>query len=125
MSKIKFSYGSTELVFASSIVYPVTMPRQIGQAMIPLAGGGERIETVGRHDTQEFPLVWNYISLPEINAMLNWFDSVVSWAVRVFTYHDPVGSQHNVRWLLPQAWDPQWVDYNRYSLSIRLKKVTV
>lgn len=127
MSQIKFSLGAQELVFDSSPVFPVRAPLALptigGQATIPLAGGGERIETVGKNARREIVLTWSSISLDELTAMRDWFDDVVSWAITPFAYHDPTGLQLSVRGPLPQDWEPQWVDYNKYTVTIKLKVV--
>jgi hypothetical protein len=122
MSQIKFSYSGQELVFTSHIVYPVSAPYSPPQAVVALADGGELVETVGQYPVKYFDLVFDHITAAEVASAFNWFESTVNWKAAVFTYHDHAGTQHQVTYDLPQAWDPKLVSYNVYSLNIRLKR---
>lgn len=121
MSAIKFSLGVQELVVVSSIIYPLNAPESTTQAIVPLADGGVRVETVGQYDTKELDLIWDKITPSEVDAIRDWRNNVVNKAAVPFTYHDPDGVQWLVR-DITNPFDPKRESFNYYSLQLKLRK---
>ena len=122
MSSVKFAYGASQLIFTAQLVFPLLAPETTTQAAVQLADGGWRAETVGQSNQQEFELVWDAMPYTEVTSLSSWINNTVNWGALAFTYYDPRGSAYGVRMVIPQEFSPEWVEYNKYRVRLRLRK---
>ena len=94
---VTFTLGSNVLTLSSGITYPVQAPREQVQALDRTAAGALEVESLGTI-IQRLTLGLRNQSSATYAALINWFDIIAAGAANSFTYTDPDGVDHVVRW---------------------------
>jgi hypothetical protein len=93
-----FELGANQITFAKGIDYPVRSPREQVQAMDRTAAGTLQVESLGAL-IKRLTVSFSNLSAADFAALQNWFDNVAAGAANSFTYTDPDGADHVVRWV--------------------------
>jgi hypothetical protein len=94
---ITFTLGTNVLTLTSGITYPVRAPREQVQAIDRTAAGALEVESLGTL-IKRLTLGLRNQSAADYGALVNWFDIIAAGAANSFTYTDPAGADHVVRW---------------------------
>lgn len=94
---ITFTLGSNVLTISSGITYPIKAPWEKVQAIDRTAAGVLEVENLGTF-IRRLTVGLRNQSLTAYEGLLNWFEVVAAGAGNSFTYTDPDGVDHLVRW---------------------------
>lgn len=94
---ITFTLGANVLTISSGIMYPINAPRERIQAIDRTASGALNVETLGT-TIKRLTVSLRNQSASTYALLINWFDTVAAGASNAFTYTDPDGVDHVVRW---------------------------